>query len=95
MSDEEPHEISAGSRAASMPMCPMGETCKRMIENPPSGFLMFIPGFVFLVVGILIVVAPAILVWLIATASILAGIAMLGCAYFMRTVGRRLMQRYR
>ena len=81
--------------ATSMPMCPMGETCKSLIERPSSSFLMFIPGIVFIVVGVLIIIEPSILVWLIAAASILLGIAMLGGAYFMRSASARLMGAHR
>ena len=92
MTDEKPREGGPTTETGSMPMCPMGETCKRMMGKPPSRFLMFLPGIVFIVVGILVIVEPSVLVWLIAAALILAGIAMLGCAYFMRTVGSRLMR---
>jgi len=92
MTDENLHERNPTKETVSLPMCPMGETCKRMMENPPSRFLMFVPGLVFIVVGILIVVEPRVLVWLIAAATILMGLAMLGCAYFMRSVGARLMR---
>jgi hypothetical protein len=89
---EKPRESSLYTGSVPLPACPMGETCRRMMERPPSSVLMFVPGVVFIAVGVLIVVEPAILVSLIAASSILAGIAMVGCAYFMRAVGIRLMR---
>lgn len=76
---------------APMPMCPMAETCKGMMERPFSGLVMAIPGFAFMALGVLIVVWPTILPWLVAAACIFAGGAMLLMASFMRRVGSRLM----
>jgi uncharacterized membrane protein HdeD (DUF308 family) len=70
-----------------MPMCPMAETCKGMMENPLSGLVMMIPGIVFIALGVLIIVWPPVLPWLVAAACILAGGAMLVMANFMRRVG--------
>ena len=75
-----------------MPMCPMGETCKRMVGRRPSRFLIFVPGLAFIAAGLLIFVAPQILAWLVAPALLLAGLAMLGGAYFVHAIGRRLMR---
>lgn len=73
-----------------MPMCPMAETCKGMMEKPSSGLLLIIPGLLFIAVGVLIVFVPQALVWLMAAASILFGLALLMFANFMRIVGARL-----
>ncbi len=78
------------AQAAPMPMCPMAETCKGMMENPLSGLMMVIPGIAFIALGVLIVVWPSVLTWLVAAACILAGGAMLLMANFMRGVGTRL-----
>ncbi len=77
------------AQAAPMPMCPMAETCKGMMERPLTGLVMVIPGIAFMALGILIVVWPSVLPWLVATACILAGGAMLMMASFMRRVGAR------
>ena len=77
-------------QVAPMPMCPMAETCKGMIEKPLSSLVMIIPGVVFIALGVLIVVWPSVLPWLVAAACILAGGAMLLMANFMRGVGARL-----
>jgi len=78
------------AHAAPMPMCPMAETCKGMMERPLSGLLMLVPGITFITLGVLIVVWPAILPWLVAAGCVLAGIAMLIMATCMRGIGARL-----
>jgi uncharacterized membrane protein len=61
-----------------------------MMERAITRLMMVVPGIVFLAVGILIVLWPAVLPWLVATASILAGSAMLAIAFLMRSIGARL-----
>ena len=72
-----------------MTMCPMAETCKGMMEKPRFGFMFMLPGIVFIVLGIAVLVEPKILVWLVAVALIFMGIAMLMMAGFMRRIGKR------
>ncbi len=78
------------AQPAPMPMCPMAETCKGMMEKPLSGLMMVIPGIAFIALGVLIVAWPSVLPWLVAAACILTGGAMLLMANFMRGVGARL-----
>jgi hypothetical protein len=73
-----------------MPMCPMAETCRGMMERPLSGLIMLVPGITFIALGVLITVWPSILPWLVAAACILAGSGMLLMANFMRGVGTQL-----
>jgi hypothetical protein len=73
-----------------MPMCPMAETCRGMMEKPLSGLVIVIPGIAFVALGVLIIVWPPVLPWLVVAACILAGGAMLLMANFMRGVGARL-----
>lgn len=80
------------SSLSPMSMCPMGETCKGMMGKPFSSFLMFVPGIVFIAVGVLVIVEPKLLIWLIAAGLILVGLAMLGGAFFMRSMGAKLMR---
>ena len=75
---------------APMPMCPMAETCRGMMEKPSSGFWMIIPGIVFIALGALIILYPQILAWLVAIAMIVMGIAMLMMISFMRGIGKRM-----
>jgi len=72
-----------------MPMCPMAETCKGMMEKPFSSLTLIMPGVVFILLGVLIVTWPAILVWIAAIAFILVGVMMLMMAGFVRRVGSR------
>ena len=78
-----------------VPTCPMAETCKGMMQKPGSGFWLFIPGFIFIVLGIAILVFPQILVWLVALALIVMGFAMLIMVNFMRHIGRRFQNNRR
>ena len=78
------------AQAAPMPMCPMAETCRGMMERPLSGLIMLVPGITFIALGVLIIFWPSILPWLVAAACILAGGGMLLMANFMRGVGARL-----
>ena len=76
------------TETAPMPTCPMAETCKGMMQKPGSGFWLFIPGFIFIVLGIAILVFPQILVGLVALALIVMGFAMLVMVKFMRNIGK-------
>jgi hypothetical protein len=38
---------------APMPMCPMAERCKGMIEKRLSGLVLMIPGLVLIVLGVM------------------------------------------
>ena len=78
------------AQAAPMPMCPMAETCRGMMERPFFGVVMVIPGIAFIALGLLIIVWPPVLPWLVAAACILAGSGMLLMANFMRGVGTQL-----
>ena len=73
-----------------MPMCPMAETCKGMMEKPSSSFWMVIPGIVFIALGVLIILYPQILAWLVAIAMIVMGLAMLMMMNFLREIGKRM-----
>jgi uncharacterized membrane protein HdeD (DUF308 family) len=73
----------------SMPTCPMAETCKGMMEKPSTSFWMIVPGLVFVVLGIAIILYPHILAWLVSLALIVVGFAMLAMVSFMRRMGKR------
>ena len=74
---------------ASMPMCPMANTCKGMMEKPFSSVALIIPGLVFILLGIVTVLEPRILVWLIAAVFILFGLMLFVMANFVRKIGAR------
>ena len=66
-----------------MPMCPMAQTCKGMMEKPFFGFKIVIPGIFLIVLGVMVLVEPRILVWLVAAVLVLMGIATLMFARFI------------
>jgi hypothetical protein len=70
-----------------MAMCPMATMCKGMMEKPPSGFLVMLAGAVLIVLGLLIFVEPRIVVWLVGSALVLFGVALLMMANFLRRLG--------
>ena len=59
------------------------------MQRPLSGSVMVVPGIAFIALGLLIIVWPSVLPWLVATACILSGGAMLMDS-FMCGVGVRL-----
>lgn len=73
----------------SMSMCPMAETCRGMMSRRRSGLALLVPGVVFILLGIIVLFEPRILVWLVAAALILTGVAMLMFGRFMRKSGER------
>lgn len=75
-----------------MPVCPMAETCKGIMEKPGSGFWMVVPGFLLVALGILIIFYPKLLAWLVAIVFIATGIAMLLMIRFMRGIAKRLQK---
>jgi uncharacterized membrane protein HdeD (DUF308 family) len=76
------------------PMCPMAEACKGMMEKPMSGLMLMLPGIVFIVLGVAVLIEPRILVWLVAIAFIVMGIAMLTISQFMRRTGKRFQSKH-
>ena len=78
-----------------MPMCPMAETCKGMMEKPRSGFMLLMPGIVLIILGVAVLIEPKILAWLVAISLIFMGIAMLMLARFMRNISGRFQSMHR
>lgn len=75
---------------SAMAMCPMAKMCMGMTAKRPSGFVLMLPGVLLIVVGVLIVIEPKILVWLMAAAAVLLGIMLLVMASFIRKIGAQL-----
>lgn len=73
--------------ATPMDMCPMTAICRGMAggSGPGSraGFLLLLPGLLLILGGVLILVEPRVLVWLIGGTSILIGIIVLLFASFI------------
>ena len=72
-----------------MPMCPMAETCKGMMEKRFSSVMLIIPGLVFVGLGVLVIYEPRILAWIIAAVFILLGAMMVMMVSFVRKIGAR------
>ena len=73
-----------------MPMCPMAETCKGMMDKPFSGFMIVVPGIFLIILGWAILIEPRILVWLMAVVLVVMGIAMLMFGRVMRKFPKRI-----
>ena len=69
-----------------MEMCPMASMCKGMMSKPWSGYLLMIPGVVLILLGVLILLKPKILFWIVAGASIIMGIIVLIFTSFIRKI---------
>ena len=67
-----------------MPMCPMAGMCRSMMERRGSGLMLFVPGIVLIILGVVVLTDPRILLWLVALALIFVGVAMLMVARLMR-----------
>jgi uncharacterized membrane protein HdeD (DUF308 family) len=67
----------------------MAETCKGMMEKPLPGFVLIVPGILLIILGVAVLIEPRVLIWLVAAALIVMGIAMLMLTMFVRKVGRR------
>ena len=74
-----------------MPMCPMAGMCKGMMEKPRSRLMLLIPGVVLIILGVVTLIEPRILLWLVALALVCMGVAMLILAQFMRRIGAQSM----
>jgi len=62
----------------------MASMCKGMAKKPGSGYMLMLPGILLIIGGFVIILEPKILVWLIASVSILMGMMMLFFANFFR-----------
>ncbi len=60
------------------------------MEKPFSGFMIVIPGIFFIVLGVVVLIEPRTLVWLMAAVLVLMGIAMLMIGRVMRKFGERI-----
>lgn len=67
----------------------MAETCGAMMRRPFSITALVLPGLIFIALGVLVVIYPLVLVWLVGLALVLFGILMLFMAGFIRKIGRR------
>lgn len=77
-------------QAEPMSMCPMASMCKGMAHKSRSRFLLMIPGLVLIILGVVILLQPKVLIWLIAAVSIVMGVLLLIMGNFMAKVGEQL-----
>ena len=73
----------------STPMCPMATVCKGMMDKRMSGLVLVIPASIFVIFGVAVLIAPQILAWLVGTALIVIGVAMLVFGRFMQKFSER------
>ena len=73
-----------------MESCPMSAMFKKAARKRGFGLLAMIPGLFLVLVGVAIILEPQILVWLMAGAAILVGIALLAAANFFRKLAAGL-----
>jgi hypothetical protein len=64
--------------------CPMAGYLSRMSSRPGIWSFVLAPGLVLVLVGLLILIAPQVLVWLLAGTSILLGLGLLWAAGAIR-----------
>ncbi|NIO11407.1 MAG: hypothetical protein GTO40_26670 [Deltaproteobacteria bacterium] len=67
----------------------MATMCKGMLAKTGFGILLLIPGAALILGGILILIDPNILFWLLAGTSIVLGLGMSGFAVFLYKMGGR------
>jgi len=73
-----------------MESCPMSAMFKKASGKRGFGLLAMIPGLLLVLGGVAIILEPQILVWLMAGAAILVGIALLAAATFFRKLAADL-----
>lgn len=72
-----------------MPVCPMARHCSAMMESSRPAMMMSMAGFLMLVLGVVIVIWPSVLPWLVAAMVIALGACMLMMAQVFRGLGLR------
>jgi hypothetical protein len=70
-----------------MEMCPMASMCKGMMEKRRSRLVLLLPGLVFILLGIVVLIEPRVLVWLIAAVVIVLGVLFLMMGNFLHRMG--------
>ncbi len=78
------NKMTGGENATAT--CPMSAMFKKTSEKRGFGLLAMIPGLLLVLGGAAIILEPQILVWLMAGASIMVGIALFATAYFFRKI---------
>ncbi len=71
-----------------MAMCPMASMCRGMMQKSFSGVWLIIPGVLFISFGVLMVIEPRILLWVMAAGFFLFGTVMIVMVSLMRRMFR-------
>lgn len=71
----------------SMEMCPMSSMCKGLMRKRHSRLVLLLPGLVLILLGVIILIEPKVLVWLIAAIVIVLGILFLMMGNFIHRMG--------
>ena len=79
-----PAEGGKQAELGGMAQCPIAEVCQSMLNHSRMGLVLLIPGLLFVLGGILILLEPTVLVWLLGCTSILLGLVMVTLASFFR-----------
>jgi uncharacterized membrane protein len=64
-------------------MCPMASMCQGMMKKRHSRLILLLPGLLFILLGIVILIEPKVLVWMIATIVIVLGFLFLMMGNFI------------
>ena len=73
----------------SMAQCPMASMCKGMAEKSHSRLVLLLPGVLLILVGVIILIEPKILVWLMAAVAIVLGALFLMIANFIHRMSQQ------
>jgi len=72
-----------------MPSCPMAQYCSAMMQSSRPPIMMSMAGILMLTLGVVIVIWPSVLPWLVAAMIIAFGACMLMMAQVFRGLGNR------
>ena len=67
----------------------MAKKCKEIMGKPFSGLMIVLPGIFLIVLGVVTLIEPRILVWLVAAVLVVMGIATLMLARLMHGTSKR------
>jgi uncharacterized membrane protein HdeD (DUF308 family) len=72
-----------------MTMCPMASMCRGMSQKPPSMALTMTPGLVLILIGIVVLIEPKVLAWLVVLVTIIMGVFLLMVAAWIHRMTAR------
>lgn len=78
-----------GNPMRAMAMCPMAPMCQRMLKRSGIGVLIAIPGVLLVSAGVLVILEPRVLFWLLGGASVVIGLGLISAAVLVRKATAR------